>query len=180
LQDPFIFSGSIGDNIRYGKLDATQAEIEQAAKAVHLDSFIDKLAEKYDYQVEERGGRLSLGQRQLVSFARALLADPRILILDEATSSVDTTTERMIQQALRVLLSGRTAFIIAHRLSTIRNADVILVMQDGKIAEQGSHVQLLSKRGLYWNLIHAHTETGNGIKETDSARQLSERILARN
>ena len=138
LQDPFIFSGKIGDNIRYGKLDATQAEIEAAVKAVHLDDFINKLPETYDYDVQERGGRLSLGQRQLVSFARALLADPRILILDEATSSVDTQTERLIQQALGVLLKGRTAFIIAHRLSTVRNADLILVMRDGQIAEAGN------------------------------------------
>ena len=143
LQDPFIFSGKIGDNIRYGKLDATQEEIEAAVQAVHLDEFINKLPEKYNYEVQERGGRLSLGQRQLVSFARALLADPRILILDEATSSVDTQTERLIQQALGVLLKGRTAFIIAHRLSTVRNADVILVMRDGQIAESGTHAELL-------------------------------------
>jgi ATP-binding cassette subfamily B protein len=180
LQDPFIFSGSIGDNIRYGKLDATQEEIDVAVKAVRLDEFIDKLAEKYDYQVEERGGRLSLGQRQLVSFARALLADPRILILDEATSSVDTTTERMIQQALRVLLSGRTAFIIAHRLSTIRNADVILVMQDGKIAEQGTHTELLHKRGLYWKLVHAHEEASDKMQKVVQLRQQSAQITATN
>jgi ATP-binding cassette subfamily B protein len=156
LQDPFIFSGKIGDNIRYGKLDATQEEVEAAVQAVHLDDFINKLPDKYDYDVQERGGRLSLGQRQLVSFARALLADPRILILDEATSSVDTQTERLIQQALGVLLKGRTAFIIAHRLSTVRNADLILVMRDGQIAEAGNHAELLAMRGLYYKLIHAH------------------------
>jgi ATP-binding cassette subfamily B protein len=155
LQDPFIFSGTMGDNIRYGKLDATQEEVEAAARAVHLDEFINRLPECYDYEVQERGSRLSLGQRQLVSFARALIADPRILILDEATSSVDTQTERLIQRALAVLLKGRTAFVIAHRLSTIRNADLILVMQDGHIAEQGNHDELMAQHGLYYKLVNA-------------------------
>jgi ATP-binding cassette subfamily B protein len=163
LQDPFIFSGTIGDNIRYGKLAATDAEVEAAAKAVRLDEFVKKLPEGYAYEVEERGARLSLGQRQLISFARALLADPRILILDEATSSVDTQTEQLIQAALKTLLAGRTAFIIAHRLSTIRNADVILVMQDGRIAEQGNHDELLEQRGLYYRLIHAHEQAKQGM-----------------
>jgi len=153
LQEPFIFSGGIGDNIRYGRLDATQEQVEAAARAVHLDEFIARLPEKYDYEVGERGTRLSLGQRQLVSFARALLADPRILILDEATSSVDTQTERLIQRALEVLLKGRTAFVIAHRLSTVRNADLILVMQDGQIAERGTHDELMALRGLYYQLV---------------------------
>jgi len=156
LQDPFIFSGTIRDNIRYGKLEATHEEIEAAARAVGLDTFIHKMKDGYDYQVEERGGRLSLGQRQLVSFARALLADPRILILDEATSSVDTQTERLIQQALRVLLKGRTAFVIAHRLSTVRDADVIVVMRNGQIAEQGNHDELMALGGLYYRLVTAH------------------------
>jgi ATP-binding cassette subfamily B protein len=163
LQDPFIFSGTIGDNIRYGKLSATDAEVEAAAKAVRLDEFVKKLPEGYAYEVEERGARLSLGQRQLISFARALLADPRILILDEATSSVDTQTEQLIQAALKTLLAGRTAFIIAHRLSTIRNADVILVMQDGRVAEQGNHDELLEQRGLYYRLIHAHEQAKQGM-----------------
>lgn len=160
LQDPFIFSGTIRDNIRYGKLDATDEEIVAAARAVGLDAFVSRLKEGYDYEVEERGGRLSLGQRQLVSFARALLADPRILILDEATSSVDTQTERLIQQALRVLLKGRTAFVIAHRLSTVRDADLILVMRDGQIAEQGTHDELMALHGLYYRLVTAHKTTG--------------------
>ncbi|HQV26724.1 MAG TPA: ABC transporter ATP-binding protein [Thermoflexales bacterium] len=163
LQDPFIFSGTLGDNIRYGKLSATDAEVEAAAKAVRLDEFVKKLPEGYAYEVEERGARLSLGQRQLISFARALLADPRILILDEATSSVDTQTEQLIQSALKTLLAGRTAFIIAHRLSTIRNADVILVMQDGRVAEQGNHEELLEQRGLYYRLIHAHEQAKQGM-----------------
>ncbi|MCL5999231.1 MAG: ABC transporter ATP-binding protein/permease [Chloroflexi bacterium] len=169
LQDPFIFSGTIGDNIRYGNLDASQEDVEAAARAVHLDEFINKLPEKYDYEVQERGARLSLGQRQLVSFARALIADPRILILDEATSSVDTQTERLIQRALTVLLNGRTAFVIAHRLSTIRNADLILVMQDGHVAEQGNHDQLMALRGLYYQLVNAHRtpESGGSLHAPD-------------
>jgi ATP-binding cassette subfamily B protein len=166
LQDPFIFSGSIGENIRYGKLGATQEQIEAAAHAVGLDSFVAKNKEGYDYQVEERGGRLSLGQRQLVSFARALLANPRILILDEATSSVDTQTERLIQSALRVLLQGRTAFVIAHRLSTVRDADVILVMRDGQIAEQGNHDVLMAMHGLYYKLVNAHKVSGEDMAPT--------------
>lgn len=166
LQDPFIFSGTIRDNIRYGRLEATQEEIEAAARAVGLDAFIGKMKEGYDYQVEERGGRLSLGQRQLVSFARALLADPRILILDEATSSVDTQTERLIQQALKVLLKGRTAFVIAHRLSTVRDADMILVMRDGQIAEQGTHDALMALHGLYYKLVTAHKTAGADIAPT--------------
>lgn len=165
LQDPFIFSGSIGDNVRYGRLDATDAEVEAAARAVRLDEFVSRLPERYAYQVEERGARLSLGQRQLISFARALLADPRILILDEATSSVDTQTEQLIQAALKTLLRGRTAFIIAHRLSTIRNADIIIVMQDGRIAEQGNHDALLARKGLYYRLIHAHEQASHGMEK---------------
>jgi ABC-type multidrug transport system fused ATPase/permease subunit len=152
LQDGFAFSGTIAENIRYGRLDAGDEEVQQVARAVHLDSFVQTLADKYAHQVGERGNRLSVGQRQLVAFARALLADPRILILDEATSSVDTETERIIQQAMETLLEGRTAFIIAHRLSTIRHADRILVIDKGRIVESGSHEELLARRGRYFDL----------------------------
>jgi ATP-binding cassette subfamily B protein len=152
LQDGFAFSGTISDNIRYGRLDASDEEIHTVAKAVHLDEFVQTLEEKYDYAVGERGNRLSVGQRQLMAFARALLADPRILILDEATSSVDTETEQRIQQAMSTLRQGRTAFVIAHRLSTIRNADRILVIDQGKIIEWGTHEELLARQGRYFSL----------------------------
>lgn len=152
LQDGFAFSGAIADNIRYGKLDATDEEIRAVAQAVHLDDFVQTLDDKYDHDVGERGNKLSVGQRQLVAFARALLADPRILILDEATSSVDTETEQQIQQAMATLRQGRTAFVIAHRLSTIRHADRILVIDHGRILEYGTHAELLARRGRYFDL----------------------------
>lgn len=155
LQDTFIFAGSIRDNIRYGRLDATDDEIVKAAQAVHAHDFIMSLPDGYDTQVEERGNVLSMGQRQLLSFARALLADPRILILDEATASIDTETELKIQEALKTLLSGRTSFMIAHRLSTIRHADDIIVLDHGRIVEQGNHEALLSRKGVYNGLIEA-------------------------
>lgn len=155
LQDTFIFSGSIRDNIRFGRLDATDAEVEEAAKAVDAHDFIMKLPGGYDTEVEERGSALSMGQRQLLSFARALLANPRILILDEATASIDTETELKIQEALKVLLQGRTSFIVAHRLSTIRNADNIVVLDHGEIKEQGSHEQLMEQKGIYNGLVEA-------------------------
>ncbi len=152
LQEPFLFDGSVKENIRFGRLDATEEEIRAAAQAVGADGFITELKNGYDTQVAEGGLMLSVGQRQLVSFARALLADPRILILDEATSSVDTQTEKVIQAALANLLKGRTAFVIAHRLSTIVNADLIAVIQDGQIMEIGNHEELLALRGRYANL----------------------------
>jgi len=155
LQDTFIFSGTIRDNIRYGRLDATDDEIVKAAQAVHAHDFIMSLPDGYDTQVEERGNVLSMGQRQLLSFARALLADPRILILDEATASIDTETELKIQEALKTLLKGRTSFMIAHRLSTIRNADEIIVLDHGVIVEQGNHEALIAKKGVYNGLIEA-------------------------
>lgn len=152
LQDSFLFSGTIADNIRYGRLDATQEDIERVAQAVGVDGFVRKFEDGYNHEVNERGTRLSVGQRQLISFARALLANPRILILDEATSSVDTLTESQIQQAMHTLLSGRTAFIIAHRLSTIQKADCIFVIDGGRIVEQGTHEQLLAAREHYAHL----------------------------
>ena len=152
LQEPFLFSGTVAENIRYGRLDATQEEIEAAARAVSAHHFITKLPHGYDTQLGAGGGTLSGGQRQLVSFARAVLADPRILILDEATSNIDTRTEALIQTALGTLLRGRTSVVIAHRLSTILNADVILVVESGRVVERGTHASLVSSGGVYADL----------------------------
>ena len=152
LQEPFLFTGPVCENIRYGRLDATDDDVESAARAVGAHEFIARLPDGYDTQVEEGGANLSVGQRQLLSFARALLADPKVLILDEATSSVDTQTEQVIQQALRRLLAGRTAFIVAHRLSTITGADKVVVLDKGRIVEQGPHAELLEQRGVYYRL----------------------------
>ncbi len=152
LQDTFLFSATIKENIRYGKLDATDEEVIAAAKAVNAHDFIMNMEKGYDTEVNERGSRLSLGQRQLISFARAMLANPRILILDEATSNIDTFTEKLVQQGIKKLLRGRTSFVIAHRLSTIRDCDRIMVIDDGMIKESGTHEELLSKRGIYFNL----------------------------
>jgi ATP-binding cassette subfamily B protein/subfamily B ATP-binding cassette protein MsbA len=152
LQDPFLFNGSVKENILFGRLDATDEEVFAAAKAVGAHDFIMRLKNGYETSVEEGGATLSVGQRQLISFARALLANPRILILDEATSSVDTQTEQIIQKALATLLKGRTSFVIAHRLSTITNADKIVVINDGKIIEQGTHAELLVSQGMYYEL----------------------------
>lgn len=152
LQDTFLFDGTIRDNIRYGRPDATNAEVEAATVAVGADEFICKLSKGYETEVGENGVNLSVGQRQIVSFARALLADPRILILDEATSSIDTTTERQIQAGLERLLKGRTSFVIAHRLNTIVNSDKIVVLDQGRVLEEGSHEDLLARRGRYHQL----------------------------
>lgn len=152
LQEPFLFTGTIRDNIRYGRLDATNQEVEEAARAVGAHELIAQLPEGYETPIRERGRNLSVGQRQLISFARALLADPRILILDEATANIDTFTELLVQQGLHRLLHGRTAIVIAHRLSTIKNADCIVVLQKGKIIEQGTHTELLEQEGVYASL----------------------------
>ena len=152
LQDSFIFSGTLMDNIRYGRLDATDAEIREAAKKVRADAFISKMRGGYQTPVNERGGNLSQGQKQLVAFARTLLSDPRILILDEATSSIDTQTEKLLQEGIQEMLKGRTSFIIAHRLSTIKNCDRILYIGNKGIMEAGSHDELMAKRGLYYHL----------------------------
>src|SRR5262249_32251477 len=152
LQDPFLFTGTIRENIRYGRLDATDEEVEEAARVIGVHDLILQLAKGYDTPIRERGRNLSVGQRQLIAFARALLADPRILILDEATANIDTFTEVLVQQGLQRLLHGRTALVIAHRLSTIKNADTIIVLQDGRIIEQGSHAELLQRDGAYATL----------------------------
>lgn len=155
LQDTFIFSGTIRDNIRFGRPDASDYDIVEAAKAVRAHDFIMSLPDGYDTEVEERGNVLSMGQRQLISFARALLANPRILILDEATASIDTETELRIQEALKTLMAGRTSFVVAHRLSTIRHADLIVVLDHGEIKEQGTHDQLMQQKGTYYGLIQS-------------------------
>ncbi len=152
LQNPHLFSGTVRENIRYGRLDATDEEVEAAAKAVSADTVVAKLEKGWDSDVGEGGDRLSTGEKQLISFARAVLADPRIFVLDEATSSIDTQTEQLIQAAIDHLLRDRTSFLIAHRLSTIRKADLILVVKDGKIVEQGKHMELLQKGGYYHDL----------------------------
>ena len=155
LQDAVLFKGTIMENIRYGRLDATDEEVMAAAKAAYVDRFVHALPDGYDTVVDQDGGSISAGERQLITIARAFLSQPTLLILDEATSSVDTRTEVLVQHAMNALRSNRTSFVIAHRLSTIRDADVIIVMRDGKIVEQGSHADLLRKRGAYYEMHKA-------------------------
>ena len=164
LQNPHLFSGTVMENIRYGKLSATDEEVKAAAEAVSADTVVNKLEQGYESDVGEGGDRLSTGEKQLISFARAVLADPRIFVLDEATSSIDTQTEQLIQNAISHLLKGRTSFLIAHRLSTIRQADLILVVKDGKIIEQGTHQELMKQKGYYHNLYQKQFEEEAAMK----------------
>ena len=162
IQTPHLFSGSIAENLRYAKPDATQEEMEAAMRAVAAESIPERMGQGYDSQVGEGGDLLSTGEKQLISFARAILSDPRIFVLDEATSSIDTVTEKKIQDATALLMKGRTSFVIAHRLSTIRQADVILVVDHGRIIEQGTHRELMRKRGAYYRLYTRHSSAGEG------------------
>ena len=155
LQDTWLFGGTIRDNIAYGRPDATEDEILAAAEATYVDRFVHSLPDGYDTVIDEEGSNVSAGEKQLLTIARAFLADPALLILDEATSSVDTRTEVLVQRAMAALRSDRTSFVIAHRLSTIRDADLILVMEDGQIVEQGNHHELLEARGAYFGLYNA-------------------------
>lgn len=164
LQNPHLFSGTVRENIRYGRLDASDEEVEAAARSVSADEVVMKLKDGYDSDVGESGGRLSVGEKQLISFARAILAEPAIFVLDEATSSIDTVSEQLIQEATDKLLRGHTSFVIAHRLSTIRKADLILVVKDGKIIEQGTHKELLSEKGYYHDLYHKQFEEESAQK----------------
>ena len=159
LQDTFLFSGTVMENIRYGRLEASDEEVVEAAKLANAHDFITRLPQGYHTELTEQASNLSQGQRQLISIARAVLARPRILIMDEATSSVDTRTELLIQSALQELLQGRTSFVIAHRLSTIRDADQVIFIQDGRIAERGTHEELLAQQGLYHDLYVSQFRT---------------------
>ena len=175
LQTPHLFSGTIKDNIRFGKPDATDEEVMEAARLVHAEPFILQQEKGYDTEIGESGARLSTGQKQLLSFARVVLKDPRIFVLDEATSSIDTETEQLIQHAITHILKDRTSFIVAHRLSTIRTADRILVIRSGKIQESGTHEELLAKRGYYYDLYtqqfcEDRTAESLGRPESDQAR----------
>ena len=158
LQDTHLFTGTVADNIRFGKLDATQEEVERAARIANAHSFISRLPQGYDTMVTGDGANLSQGQRQLLAIARAAVADPPVLILDEATSSIDTRTEALIEKGMDALMEGRTVFVIAHRLSTVRNANVILVLEHGEVVERGSHEDLLAQRGEYYQLYHGMFE----------------------
>lgn len=161
LQDSYLFQGTVRENIRYGRLDATDSEVEEAARLANAHSFIVKLPNEYEFMLKQDGSGISQGQKQLISIARALLADPSILILDEATSSIDTITEVKIQEALQRLMYGRTSFVIAHRLNTIQQADKILVLEEGKIIESGTHDSLLKEKGFYYGLYNSQLNQGN-------------------
>jgi ATP-binding cassette subfamily B protein len=175
LQDTWLYNASIRDNIKYGRLDATDAEVEAAAKAAQVDFFVHTLPEGYNMFLNEEASNVSQGQKQLLTIARAILADPKILILDEATSSVDTRTEVLIQKAMDNLMEGRTSFVIAHRLSTIKNADLILVMNEGDIVEQGNHDELLLKNGFYSKLYYSQFEKADDSDEENTLHS-SERL----
>ena len=174
LQEPFLFSDTILENIRYAKADATTEEIVEAAKAVGAHDFITRLPDGYDTMLEQRGANLSLGQRQLLSFARALVVDAKILVLDEATSSIDSYTELEIQRALRTLLKGRTALVIAHRLATIRGADRIIVLRDGRIIEQGTHDALVGLEGLYARMYRMNYASFDDISTEELDGEVAE------
>ena len=163
LQSPHLFSGTVTDNIRYGRPEATEEEVHAAARLVGAESFILKMPDEFNTNVGEGGNRLSTGEKQLISFARAILCNPAIFVLDEATSSVDTETEQLIQTAIQTVLSGRTSFIIAHRLSTIRSADRILVIHDGKIIEDGTHSRLIARHGYYYQLYTNQFQEEQGM-----------------
>jgi ATP-binding cassette subfamily B protein len=152
LQDSFIFSGTVADNIRYGRLGAPTEQVNAAAGVVHADEFINRMEDKFETEIKERGSRLSQGQKQLLSFARTVISDPKILILDEATSSIDTKTEAYVQEGINHLLKGRTSFIIAHRLSTIRHCDTIMFIKDHGVSEHGTHEELMERKGDYYEL----------------------------
>jgi ABC-type multidrug transport system fused ATPase/permease subunit len=169
LQEPVLFSGTVADNIRYGRPDATDEEVRAAARGVGAAELIEHMSHGYDTIVQERGVGLSIGQRQVISFARAMLADPRILVLDEATANLDTTTEQVIQQGIKELTRGRTALIIAHRLSTIRDADRIIVLEDGRTIEEGDHDALIARRGAYYRLYSLGFEQTSGPVATAAA-----------
>ena len=163
LQDTWLFFGSVKDNIKYGKPDSNESEVIEAAKAAHVHHFIKTLPNGYNSMINEESSNISAGQKQLLTIARVILADPKILILDEATSSIDTRTEIQIQAAMDNLMKGRTSFIIAHRLSTIKNADLILVMNHGDIVEQGKHEELLAKKGFYWDLYNSQFDVDEAV-----------------